>query len=379
MAASDLLDDPATSRLLAILGAARLVGGCVRDSLLGRPVADIDLATPQSPEQVAAALDRAGLRAIPTGLAHGTVTALVDGRPFEVTTLRRDVTTDGRHASVTWTEDWQEDAARRDFTINAMSLSADGTLHDYFGGEADLRAGRVRFVGDAAQRVAEDYLRVLRFFRFQARYGAGPPEAGAIAAIRAGVPGLARLSAERVWSELKRILAAPDPDAVVALMADTGVLPAILPEARPTRLAQLPPDPLLRLAALTAGNSVAAATRLRASLAEVARLAGYGGPPPHGDDTDLRRQLADTEKQALIGRSWLAGQPQTVRDRLAALETPKFPLEGRDALAAGMKPGPAVGDVLRQVRSWWLQGGCVASAEACRAELARLARGSQRC
>ena len=380
MAASDLLADPATRHLLATLGAARLVGGCVRDSLIDRPVADVDLATPQPPEQVAITLSRAGIRAIPTGVAHGTVTALLDGRPYEITTLRRDVTTDGRHAAVAWTEDWQEDAARRDFTFNAMSLSPDGTLHDYFGGAADLQSGRVRFVGDAAQRVAEDYLRILRFFRFQARYGVGPPDPAALAAIRAGAAGLAQLSAERVWSELKRILAAPDPNAAIALMAETGVLGAILPEVislsrkrEVTPLSHLPPDPLLRLAALLDGHALSAATRLKASLAEIAQLAGYQGLPPQGDDTDLRRQLADTDKQALVGRSWLAGQPQSVRDRLEALPTPKFPLEGRDVLAIGLKPGPAIGELLRRVRGWWLDGGCVASAAECRAELARLA------
>ncbi len=163
---------PALARLFAALPQARLVGGCVRDALAGYPVADFDLATPDPPDAVMAALKTAGLRAIPTGLDHGTVTAVVDGRGFEVTTLRRDVATDGRHAQVAWTADWQEDAARRDFTINAMSMAANGTLYDYFGGQADLAAGRVRFVGDAAARVAEDYLRILRFFRFQARYAA---------------------------------------------------------------------------------------------------------------------------------------------------------------------------------------------------------------
>ncbi len=369
-----LLADPAILRLFATLPEARLVGGCVRDGLLARPGSDVDLATPDPPEAVAAALTRAGIRAVPTGLAHGTVTAVLDGRAFEITTLRRDVSTDGRHAGVAWTQDWQQDAARRDFTINAMSLAQDGTLHDYFGGQADLCAGQVRFVGEAALRVAEDYLRILRFFRFQARYGRGAPDADAVAAIRAGVPGLARLSVERVWSELKRILVAPDPDGAVALMAQTGVLAAILPEAAPApRLAALPPDPLLRLAALLPADPAPVALRLRASQAETAYLAALRGPPPDGDDAALRRQLADTDQAALIGRSWLAGQPDTVRDRLRALDPPRFPLEGRDALALGVPPGPRVGELLRAVRQWWWQGGCVASAAACRAELARLA------
>ena len=368
------LADPLVRHLFTVLPAARLVGGCVRDALAGRPSADIDLATPQPPEAVASALNAAKIRAIPTGIAHGTVTALIDGRPFEITTLRRDLLTDGRHAEVAWTDDWQEDAARRDFTINAMSLSPDGTLHDYFGGAADLRAGRVRFVGDAATRVAEDYLRILRFFRFQARYGAGEPDPDALAAIEGGLGGIARLSAERVWSELKRILQAPDPTAALHLMAETGVLEAVVPEgAVPVQLAQLPPDPLLRTAAILTGNRAAFAARLKLATAEAARLFALQGPPPRGDDADLRRQLADTEPDVLLGRSLLAGQSEDVRDRIRAIPRPVFPLEGRDALAIGIAPGPAVGALLRDVRAWWLAGGCVADATACRAELARRA------
>ena len=188
---------------------------------------DVDVAAPLPPEAIVPLLRRAGLKVFETGLAHGTVTAVLDGEPVEVTSLRRDVATDGRHAEVAWTTDWREDAARRDFTINAMSLAADGRLWDYFGGRDDLAAGRVRFVGDPATRLREDYLRALRFFRFQARYGRGEPDPAALAAIRAAVPGLARLSAERVWMELKRLLAAPDPTGAVALMAETGVLGAV--------------------------------------------------------------------------------------------------------------------------------------------------------
>ncbi len=370
---ADLLATPAIQRLMAVLPGARLVGGCVRDALAGRPPADIDLATPLPPESVAAALTTAGIRAIPTGIAHGTVTALLDGRPYEITTLRRDVVTDGRHAETAWTTDWREDAARRDFTINAMSLDADGRLHDYFDGAADLRGGRVRFVGDAPARVAEDYLRILRFFRFQARYGTGAPDPAAIAAIAAATTGIARLSVERVWSELKRILEAPDPTAALRLMAETGVLSAVIPEgADPGRVAGLPPDPVLRAAALLIGDRAAFAARLRLSAAEAERLTALGGPPPHGDDADLRRELADTDPDILIGRSLLARQPEAIRDRLRAIPRPVFPLEGRDALAIGVAPGPAVGALLRAVRAWWLAAGCTASPAECRAELARL-------
>jgi poly(A) polymerase/tRNA nucleotidyltransferase (CCA-adding enzyme) len=369
-----ILDDPGLRPLFAALPRARLVGGCVRDALAGRPSADIDLATPDEPAAIVKALDAAGLRAIPTGIDHGTITALIGGRGYEITTLRRDVATDGRHAEVAWTDDWQEDAARRDFTINAMSMTQDGTLFDYFGGAADLQAGRVRFVGDAAARVAEDYLRILRFFRFQARYGAGAQDAASLAAVAAGVPGLQRLSAERVWSEFKRILAAPAPDAALASMRQLGVMDAIVPEGAAGRpVDMLPPDPLLRMAALLTGDPAAFAARLRLSAVEAETLAALRGPPPDGDDAALRRALADTDAAILAGRSWRAGQGADMRARLAAIPRPVFPLEGRDVLALGLPPGPRVGALLRSVRTWWLAGGCVADATACRAELARLA------
>jgi poly(A) polymerase/tRNA nucleotidyltransferase (CCA-adding enzyme) len=376
-----VLEDPDLAPVLAALPQARLVGGVVRDALAGRPVADVDLATPDPPAETLRKLQAAGLRVVPTGLAHGTVTAVSNHRPFEVTTLRRDVSTDGRHAEVAWTEDWRQDAARRDFTINAMSLDRDGGLHDFFGGAADLAAGRVRFVGDAATRIAEDYLRVLRFFRFFARYAQGEPDAAAVAAIASAIPGLAILSAERVWSELKRILGAPDPVGAVALMARLGVLAAVLPEgADPAGLAAVvargaPADPLLRLAALLTGDAALVARRLKLSLAEGARLAALrGGPAPAGELAALRRALAEDEPDIVIGRVWLAERPAAERTRMLAalggMARPVFPLEGRDALALGAAPGPAVGAALRQVRGWWLDGGCVADAAECRARLA---------
>ncbi len=377
------LSDPALQAVLAALPGARLVGGCVRDAIAGRAVADVDLATPSPPDEVTLALQAAGLRAVPTGLDHGTVTAVSGGRGFEVTTLRRDKTSDGRRAQVAWTTDWQEDAARRDFTMNAMSMLPDGAVFDYFGGVADLHAGRVRFVGDPAARIAEDYLRILRFFRFHARYGHGDPDPAALEALRDGVPGLARLSPERVWSELKRILTTADPRGALRLMAGLGVLVAVLPYAldlaRLDRLVQAdgPPDPLLRLAALVPGAGLDLAARLRMSVAERDRLLALAGPPPEPgmDDDALRRLLADAPPGALPGRAWLAGNAgptwDALRGRLAALPRPVFPLEGRDALALGVPPGPAVGELLRVVRAWWLDGGCRANAAACRAELAR--------
>lgn len=382
----DFLSDPALAPVLAALPEARVAGGAVRDTLAGRPVADIDLATPRHPDQVIAALTQAGIRAVPTGIGHGTVTAVSGGRGFEVTTLRRDVQTDGRHAVVAFTDDWREDAARRDFTMNALSMTRAGAVFDYFGGIPDLHAGAVRFVGDPATRIAEDYLRILRFFRFHARYGSGSPDAAAVAAIRAGVPGLARLSAERVWSELARILAAPDPRGAVALMAGLGVLAAVMPEgADPARLARLvaagaPADPVLRLAALLTGDPAAFAARLRLSTAEHDRLVALRDAPlarPDADDPALRRLLADTDAALLLDRVWLAGgtgpEWDALRARLASMPRPVFPLEGRDVLALGLPPGPQVGALLRAVRAWWLEGGCGADAASCRAELARAA------
>lgn len=369
------LADPALKAVMTALPESRVVGGAVRDALAGRAVADVDLATPRTPEEVGRALRKAGLRAVPTGIDHGTVTAVSGHRGFEITTLRNDVETDGRHAIVRYTTDWREDAARRDFTLNAMSMTPDGAVYDYFGGIGDLREGRVHFVGDAASRIAEDYLRVLRFFRFHARYGRGAPDANALAALRDGVPGLARLSPERVWSELKRILSAPEPDEALALMRDLGVLAAVLPEAAsaPTLLAELPPDPLLRLAALVPSDAEGLARRLRLSTAERERLAALGGPAvsPAASDDDIRRALADTPRDILLDRARLAGAPAAFLDRIASAPAPVFPLQGRDLRDAGMAPGPAMGELLRELRAAWLAGGCHADAAALRAELAR--------
>jgi poly(A) polymerase/tRNA nucleotidyltransferase (CCA-adding enzyme) len=285
---------------------------------------------------------------------------------------------------VAFTDDWRADAARRDFTINALSMTRLGEVFDYFGGIADLRAGLVRFVGDPARRIAEDYLRILRYFRFFARYAHAAPDPAALAAIRAGIPGLARLSVERVWSELARILAAPDPRAAVALMTELGVLAAVLPEgADSAPLAALvevgaPADPILRLAALLTGDAAALADRLRLSAAERDRLAAlrHGPVPrPTDDDAAVRRLLAEEPAEPLIGRAWLAGgaaaEWATLRARLAAMPRPVFPLEGRDVLALGEPEGPRVGTLLRAVRQWWRDGGCVADKAACRAELMR--------
>jgi poly(A) polymerase/tRNA nucleotidyltransferase (CCA-adding enzyme) len=378
---SGLLHDAALAPILAALPRARLVGGCVRDMLAGRPIADIDLATPDPPEAILQALAQAGIRAIPTGLAHGTITALQDGTSFEITALRQDLHSDGRHARVAWTDDFRADAARRDFTINAMSMDRAGQLHDYYQGAADLRAGRVRFVGDPATRIAEDRLRILRFFRFQGRYGTQPPDAEAQAAIAASVAGLRLLSAERVWSEVKRILAIDNPAPTVALMAQLGALAVILPEAQDiARLNRLiaagaPADPMLRLAALLTASPAALADRLKLSNAERDRLMAMHPPARLAaleSEAGLRRHLAETPAETLADRAWLT-DPATAAPlaaRLAALTPPVFPLEGRHALALGASPGPRIGEALRAVRQWWLEGGCTATEAECLAKLA---------
>ena len=374
---------PELARLWDVLPEARIAGGAVRDWLAGKPVSDIDLATPLDPEAVMRRLGDSGIRAIPTGLDHGTVTARIGDRSFEITTLRRDVETDGRHAVVVFTNDWREDAARRDFTINAMSMDREGRIFDYFGGEQDLAAGRVRFVGSAEQRIAEDYLRILRFFRFFARYGRGASDAEAVAAITTHRQGLAIISAERIWSELKRILVAPDPCPAMALMAETGVLALVLPEgADPARLARLagrgaPADPLLRLAALYTGDPAALAVRLRLSEAEQTRLTALRIPslPPDVEEFSLRRALADGDPALLIDRAWLADDGEdraALRARLAATMRPVFPLKGRDGLALGAAPGPALGAALAATRRWWMDGGCLAGREACLQRLREL-------
>ncbi len=385
---------PAT--VLAALPGARAVGGLVRDALAGLPLADVDIAAPFPPETIAERLRAAGLRVFETGLSHGTVTAVRDQQAVEVTALRQDIATDGRHAEVAWTTDWRVDAERRDFTINAMSLDAEGRLWDYFTGRDDLAARRVRFVGDPATRLAEDCLRALRFFRFQARYGSPEADPAAVAAIRAAIPGLARLSAERVWSEIKRLLAAPDPCAAVALMAATGVLGAVLPEAteggavpRLGRLARVitaspRPDPLLRLASLVGDMSPRAiggfAGRLRLSGDERSRLSRLVGaraehrPAPGLADDALRRLLAlagaeDTQAEMLLAEAEDGQDRAPDRARAAAMAVPVFALHGQDVLDLGVPEGPRIGRLYNAVRGWWFAGGCVADRDTLLARL----------
>ena len=226
------MEKPETRRIIDLFGSAgvemRFVGGCVRDSLFGREIGDIDIATAARPEAVQEMLHNAGIKSVPTGIEHGTLTAIVDGQAFEITTYRRDVETDGRHAVVSFGTDWQEDAARRDFTINALSITPDGTLCDPLGGAADLKAGRIRFVGEARRRVREDILRILRWFRFYAHFGKHPPDAEALEACRGFAFRIPDLSGERVRHELLRLLEAADPLPSLRLMQETGVIDAVL-------------------------------------------------------------------------------------------------------------------------------------------------------
>lgn len=388
------LSTGAPAAVLAALPGSRAVGGCVRDALAGMPVHDVDVAAPLPPERIAALLRAAGLKVFDTGLAHGTVTAVLDHQPVEVTALRRDVATDGRHAEVAWTTDWRVDAARRDFRINAMSCDASGRVWDYFDGRGDLAAGRVRFVGDAATRLAEDYLRALRFFRFWARYGRGAPDEEAMAAIRGAVDGLARrIAVERVWMEIKRLLQAADPVAALDLMEATGLRAAVLPEGAAPALLRagidqgLPADPVLRLAVLVPPGAADAdlPRRLRWSKEEGSHYAdarATGRVAGRLTDDDLRRLLADHPPAALLAASWVAsarGEPgdwPALRARIAAVPVPVFPLRGQDVLELGHPADHRVGQVLKRVRAWWMAGGCVADRAACLGELARLLQGS---
>ena len=392
------LDAPATQAVVGALTATgqpvRFVGGCVRDALLGRPVTDVDLATPLQPEAVTRALEAAGIRAVPTGWTHGTVTAVVNGRPFEITTLRIDVETDGRHAVVAFTDDWQADAARRDFTMNALSAEPNRCVHDYFGGIADAMAGRVRFVGDPMQRLEEDVLRLLRLFRFQAHYGREAPTPEALDACRTFASRLTRLAGERVRNELLKLLAAPDPTAAWRLVCDVGAADVLVGEpGNIDRLAGLVAfpgeggDPVRRLAALVTGNdaaTVALADRLRLTGAEKDRLLAMrraAGAVAGAMDTAAVRRAAyrdgiEAVRDALF-LSW-SDAPDDARygGSVAALtdwSPPVFPLRGRDVLALGVPKGPRVGRLLSTVEDWWISGDFAAGPADCLAELRRLA------
>ena len=352
-------------------GGARFVGGCVRNAIMGRPVDDIDIATQLTPEETLSALKAANIRAIPTGIEHGTITAIVDHEPFEITSLRRDVETDGRRAVVAFTEDWAEDAQRRDFRLNALYAAPDGEIFDPVGGGyEDALAGRVIFIGNADERLREDYLRILRFFRFNAWYGAGIDTDG-LAACQRQRQGLAKIAKERIWKELKKLFAAPQPGPALMAMGESGVLDEVLPEHDGTdrlhdlglteQLIGAEPDPMLRLMALLPRSAFAVQntqTALRLSNEDSSRLTMWAAdnlPEPVGmKSKELRATLYWHGKQAVVDRAMLAGAD--VRDLLAAVRAwrrPDFPINGDDALAVGLK-GRDVGEALSRVAKIWV-------------------------
>ena len=375
-------DTQAVFAALASTGhGARAVGGVVRNALLGLPVTDIDIATSARPEAVMAACRAAGLATIPTGLAHGTVTVRSGGASFEVTTLRADVATDGRHATVAFTDDWAADASRRDFTMNALYCDAAGRIYDPLGGTADLIVRRVRFIGDADQRIAEDYLRILRFFRFHAVLGHGAIDrAGRDACIR-GRAGLRRLSAERVRGELLKLLLGARARDAVSAMSDCGLLTEILRVApRPGLLARLiaaeaefdrPPDAILRLSALTlavADDVDGLARRLKLSTAEREALLVVDERLAEEmavlDPAAARRVLyrlgPDRWRRAVLGFFTVVatpaglGQAEMLLDLAVTWSIPRLPVKGADLLALGLSPGPEIGSLLRDIEHWWV-------------------------
>jgi poly(A) polymerase len=392
-----LLKEPPVQAVFAALdgdeGATRIVGGAVRDALLGRPVTDADFATTLPPSDVIARSEAAGLKTAPTGIEHGTVTVIADGRPFEVTTLRRDVETDGRHAVVAFTDDWSEDAWRRDLTINALYCDADGEVFDPLGAMGDLMAGRVRFIGDAEARIREDYLRILRFFRFFAWYGDGRPDAAGLKACAKLKPGIATLSAERVWAELKRLLAAPDPTRALLWMRTTEVLQKALPESwgidaihrliAAEKSEGWEPDPLLRLEAMLPPHRAridSLAERLRLSKQEAARLLAWAGAPepdPAMSEADFAQVLYRAGKTGMVDRLRHATARELEKDNAQAAENflrllryaedwqrPVLPVSGKDIVSTGVEPGPAVGERLRELEERWIESGFTLSREA---------------
>ena len=360
-------------RLLAALGAdeglTRYVGGAVRDDLLALPVSDIDLATRIPPDDVIRRLEKAKIKAVPTGIDHGTVTAISDGHPFEVTTLRRDVSTDGRRATVAFTNDWQEDAARRDFTINALSADpGSGELFDYFGGIADLEQRHIRFIGDPLQRIAEDHLRILRFFRFHARFGAGEPDVAALNACSERANDLMALSRERIADELLKLLGLPDPAPTLRIMLDRGILRPVLPEIDGARLAQLKllmtaeneahaePEALRRLAALLPRDPAIAesvAARLRLSNKTKKRLACAAADDALQPPRSLAYRFG---RDCAIDRLLLSGRAKEA-DEIAHWHAPRLPISGGALIKRGLAEGPGIARTLRQIEDRWVDAG----------------------
>lgn len=379
---------PATRAVMEALeargyaGCARFVGGCVRNSLLKQPIDDIDIATTLTPDQVTEALEAAGIKAVPTGVDHGTVTAVSQGRPYEITTLRKDVSTDGRRAVVAFTQTWEEDAIRRDFRLNALYADGEGRIFDPTGhGVADALAGRIVFVGDAMTRIREDYLRILRFFRFHAWYGKGEPDNAALMACKALKGTLSGRAAERTQKELLKLLAADDPRASLRLMAATGVLGAVLPQVKAlTRFENLVAieteqlfenDPELRLVAMIPDDAKVAqdmAERLRLSNAVKDRLIAAAGKEPRivswMSPRETRRAVYALGVRAFVDRvklAWAASDRNAAATQWRSLiplaeswTPPPFPLTGEEVISAGVPKGPMVGQVMREVEEWWI-------------------------
>jgi poly(A) polymerase len=363
---------PGLRRIVAALsadgGAVKIVGGAVRDTLLGLPVTDIDLATPLLPQEVTRRLEAADVKVIPTGIAHGTVTAIASGDHHEITTLRRDVETDGRRATIAFADDWRDDAARRDFTINALYADPDsGAVDDWFGGLADLKAGRVAFIGDAGTRIAEDNLRILRFYRFAARFGGGALDPVSHAAVVTARQSLKSLSRERIADELTKILGLADPRAIVGQMAADGIFDVLLPELAPgfagvlDRLlaneaaAGVTVAPHRRLSALLPADPGVAdqvASRLRLSTRQRKYLVALAA---HRDDI-MRpaRQLAHAiGVDAARDVHLIAGDAAAVGD-LANWQVPHLPIKGGDIVARGIAVGPEVARILKEVEAAWV-------------------------
>jgi poly(A) polymerase len=404
---AEWLSRPATRAVFEALTAkgagARAVGGAVRNALMGTPVKDVDIATTALPDEVMQLAAKAGLHAVPTGIEHGTVTVVARHMPFEVTTLRRDIETFGRHARVTFTTDWTEDAQRRDFTMNALYCSAEGTVHDPLGGYPDLKARRVRFIGDAHERIREDYLRTLRFFRFLAEYGdpAAPDPDGFAAAI-AEKSGLSGLSGERIRAELLLLLTAPGAVAAVRAMHEAGLLEPVL--GAPGNVAQLArlaaieaalsraPDAVLRLAALALDGKQtpeALQQRLRLSAAETARFAHTMTKDrafdPRAAETDAQAFIYRQGAQAFVDgalmdwvRSRDAADAGSRAERVRLVErwhAPELPVRGADVLARGVKPGPDVGRVIAAFETWWIAEGYPSDSKRIADKLDELVRG----
>lgn len=387
------LDDPDLALIFTLIesagGEIRVNGGAVRNALLGETVGEVDLSTSLTPQQVMETLEENGLKTVATGIDHGTITAVSNGKGFEITTLREDIETDGRRAIVRFGTDWTADARRRDFTMNALYCDREGTIYDPLGGYGDLVARRIRFIGNADDRITEDYLRILRFFRFFAWYGTHRPDQDSLKACVRHRDSLPALSAERIWSELKKLLSAPDPTRAVLWMRTTKVLSIVLPESEKWGADLLPaltstcaeagrePDPLLRLMAIIPPREErieTLAARLKLSNAEAGRLRNWveaKDPPLNADPPELERQLYRQDRQAVLDHLTLEyarlSEKPDVNKALEELNTriefvrnwkkPAFPLKGRDLLDSGHSAGPQLGNMLSRLEEEWIQSG----------------------